>query len=123
MQYGRTMNSHAIHRNLSTSFVNLGSLVLHLQERRFVGKVRIETESYEAEIIFSNSRMVYVRDCDLVTGRTRVGDQALREALKRSQEPLGLISVFEADPLLAGNKVFIDRSIYEDAKKQGACWN
>jgi hypothetical protein len=117
------MNAKAIHRNLSTSFVNLGSLVLHLQHRKFVGRVLIETESYEAEIIFSNSRMVYVRDCDFITGRTRVGDQALREALKRSQEPLGLISVYEADSLIAETRTFVDRSIYENAKKQRACKN
>lgn len=113
------MKTQPIHRNLSTSFVNLGSLVLHLQNRKFVGRVRVELDSYESEIIFSNSRMVYVRDCDMVTGRTRVGEQAFRETLKRSQEPLGLITVYQADPLLVETGMFVDNTIYESAKRQG----
>jgi len=90
------MRTQPIHKNLSTSFVNLGSLILHLQQRRFVGRVKVEMTSYESEIVFSPERTVYVRDCDLSTGLTCVGEQAFRRTLKRSREPMGLINVFEA---------------------------
>lgn len=117
------MKTQPIHRNLSTSFVNLGSLVLHLQNRKFVGRVRVELDSYESEIIFATSRMVYVRDCDMLTGLTRVGEQAFRETLKRSQEPLGLITVYQADPLLVQTGMFVDKTICESAKRQSSCTN
>ena len=45
------MKKQPIHQNLNTSFVNVAALVRYLRGLQFVGSIRIELASYEADII------------------------------------------------------------------------
>ncbi|MFN6962507.1 MAG: hypothetical protein ACK4S4_01945 [Pyrinomonadaceae bacterium] len=117
------MRTEPVHKDLSTSYVNLGSLILHLQQQRFVGRVKVELTSYESEIVFAADRMVYVRDCDLTTGLTTVGENAFRQTLKRSREPAGLISVFQADAQRQKKAPFVAPEIMDWAKRRSQLQN
>ncbi len=86
-----------IHQNLSTSFVNLSALVRFLRGLQFVGSVRVELSSYEAEIFFTHTNQMQAREYDHIAGRISQGEHAFRRILVRAKEPFGRIHVFSVD--------------------------
>lgn len=98
---GRTpARPRALHQNLDTAYVNLASLLRHLQQRDFAGRVHVELDEYDADIFLAARERPRVRERDHVTGRVAEGDAALQRVLVRASEPGGLVSVFagEIDP-------------------------
>ncbi len=89
------MNNRPIHENLDTSFVNLSALVKYLRRRQFVGNVRIELSSYEADIVLTAENGLKVREHDQITGRISEGEEALQRLLIRAREPGGIIHVYQ----------------------------
>lgn len=89
------MKNRPIHENLDTSFVNLSALVKYLRRRQFVGNVRVELSSYEAEIVLTAENGLKVREHDRITGRISDGEEALRRLLIRAREPGGIIHVYQ----------------------------
>lgn len=104
-----------IHKNLNTSFVNLSAMVRHLRSLQFVGIVRVELSSYEAELEFTPENLIEVTEQDHITGRMSFGEDALERILIRSKEPGGLIHVFKKDKTPSAS-VFVDRSISHRAR-------
>ncbi|MEO8648562.1 MAG: hypothetical protein ABI539_05290 [Acidobacteriota bacterium] len=105
-----------IHENLSTSFVNIEALVKYLRRLQFVGKVRIELSSYEAEIVFTAGHRLRARDLDHITGRETRGMRALEQIFTRSQEPCGRIDVISGSTGDVQRDVFIDETIVINAR-------
>ncbi len=89
------MKSRSIHENLDTSFVNLSALIRYLRRRNFVGKVNVQLNNYEAEIILDEGNQLKVREHDRLAGRVAEGDAALQRLLVRSREAGGTINVFQ----------------------------
>lgn len=117
------MKQQPIHQNLNTSFVNVGALVRYLSGLQFVGSIRIELSSYEADIIFTSSRTITTREYDHIAGRISHGESALNRILIRAKEPHGRIHVYESVEGYAGHddkSVFIDRSIATNAREMAA---
>ena len=117
------MKKEPIHQNLNTSFVNVGALVRYLRGLQFVGSIRIELASYEAEIIFTESRTVRAREYDHIAGRIAHGQGALQRILIRAKEPHGLIHVYKAAERYAGRNdgsIFIDKAIMAGARELAA---
>lgn len=114
------MKGHPIHQNLSTSFVDLSSLVRYLHGLQFVGRVHVELSSYEAEIFFTPSKKMRAREHDHIAGRMSEGEQALKRILIRAKEPHGLIHVFQADEVFDATglaKIVLDESIAVKARE------
>ena len=84
-----------IYENLDTSYVNLAALLRYLQQRGFNGRVRVELEEYEADVLFTAGEPPQVRERDLAKNREAEGASAQHRLLVRAQEPGGLISVYE----------------------------
>lgn len=114
------MSKFPIHKNLNTSFVNLASLVRHLRSLQFVGSVRIELSSYEAEIEFADSGSIHAREQDHIAGRLSFGEDALQRIMIRSKEPGGLIHVYNGSEADDGECIFIDKAIAAGARKMAA---
>src|SRR6478609_3162804 len=117
------MKKQPIHQNLNTSFVNVGALVRHLRKLQFVGSIRVELSSYEADIIFTSSKTIQAREYDHIAGRISQGPQALQRILIRSKEPHGRVHVYRAVEGYAGTgdgSVFIDKTIIADAREMAA---
>ncbi|HVF29965.1 MAG TPA: hypothetical protein VNA22_03300 [Pyrinomonadaceae bacterium] len=117
------MKKQPIHQNLNTSFVNVGALVRYLRGLQFVGSIRIELASYEAEIVFTESNTIRAREYDHIVGRIAHGEQALQRILIRSKEPHGRIDVYKATEGYAGHddgSVFIDKVIMSGAREMAA---
>ena len=116
------MKKEPIHQNLSTSFVNVAALVNYLRGLQFVGSIRIELSSYEADIIFSSSRKITAREYDHIAGRISHGEHALQRILIRAKEPHGRIHVYRAGHGYAGGDepVFIDKAIITNAREMAA---
>jgi hypothetical protein len=113
------MEKNAIHENLNTSFVDLRALVRHLCGLQFVGKVRVELCSYEADIVFTESSRLVAREFDHLTGNFNNGEQAFRNILRRSREPNGRIHVLRDAVTDIGYPVlgtFVDRRISNAAQ-------
>jgi hypothetical protein len=89
------MKNRPIHENLDTSFVNLSALIRYLRRRNFVGKVNVQLNNYEAEIILEEGNQLKVREHDQLAGRVAEGDAALQRLLVRSREAGGTINVFQ----------------------------
>jgi hypothetical protein len=120
------MKTEPIHRDLSTTFVDLTALVGHLHGLQFVGRIHVEMSSYEADIEFKDSRRIHAREYDHVSGRVSHGEQALRRILIRTKEPNGRISVYSAGreaKVCTAPDVFVDDSIIVGAKQMafGRC--
>jgi hypothetical protein len=113
------MNKQPIHQNLNTSFVNVGALVRYLRGLQFVGSIRIELASYEAEIIFTESRTVRAREYDHIAGRIAHGEAALQRILIRAKEPHGRIHVYKTTEGYDG-AIFIDKTIMAGARELAA---
>lgn len=87
----------ALHENLDTAYVNLGALLRYLQGRDFTGRVRVELDEYEADILLRPGEAPRVRERDFATGREDEGEAALHRLLVRAREPGGLVSVYEEE--------------------------
>jgi hypothetical protein len=114
------MKKEPIHQNLNTSFVNVAALVRYLGGLQFVGSIRLELASYEADIVFTNSRTIQAREYDHIAGRISHGKQALQRILVRAREPHGRINVYRSDEghdAGTGGSIFIDSSILSDARR------
>lgn len=114
------MKKQPIHQNLNTSFVNVGALVRYLRSLQFVGSIRIELASYEAEIIFTESNTIRAREYDPVAGRISHGEQALQRILIRAREPHGRIHVYKASEGYTGRddgSIFVDKAIMNGARE------
>ncbi len=117
------MKKKPIHQNLNTSFVNVGALVRYLRGLQFVGSIRIELSSYEADIVFTDSQTIAAREYDHIAGRISHGDGALRRILIRAKEPHGRIHVYKSVDRYSGledGSVFVDRSIVRKAREMAA---
>lgn len=111
------MKKHPIHQNLSTSFVDLPSLIRHLRDLQFVGSIRVELSSYEGEIIFTGSPKLRAREHDRVRGRISMGEQAFVRILSRAREPYGRIHVYQSLGGQPDDEVFIDEMILSSARQ------
>lgn len=116
------MRKQPIHQNLNTSFVNVTALVRYLRSLQFVGSIRIELSSYEADIVFTPSK-IRAREYDHIAGRISHGEDALSRILIRAKEPHGRIHVYKAVEGYAGHddgSVFVDKSIVTNAREMAA---
>jgi hypothetical protein len=114
------MDREPIHKNLSTSFVDLEALVNHLKDLQFVGVVHIELSSYEAEIVFTAPHELHVRELDHFGGRSVFGPAALKRTFERVRGSFGRIHVYRSTrkPGSGRNEsVFIDESISARARE------
>ena len=117
------MKKQPIHQNLNTSFVNVGALVRYLRSLQFVGSIRIELASYEAEIIFTESGVVRAREYDHIAGRISHGENALQRIMIRAKESHGRIHVYKSVEGYAGNddgSPFVDKAIMAGARALAA---
>lgn len=114
------MNKYPIHKNLSTSFVNLSALVRHLRSLQFVGRIQLELSSYEAEIELMEGNVIKAREQDHIAGRLSFGEDALQRIMIRAKEPGGLIHVYKEEDPTNDEGVYVDRSIAADALKMVA---
>lgn len=87
-----------IHENLSTNFVDLSALVDYLSGLQFVGSIRLEMSSYEADIIFCERGEKIVREIDHVAGRNGRRAASLEDILERARGPFGRITVYGSEP-------------------------
>ncbi|HMJ08797.1 MAG TPA: hypothetical protein VK468_07310, partial [Pyrinomonadaceae bacterium] len=90
------MNDRPIHKNLSTSFVDIDALVRHLRDLQFVGRIHIEHSTYEADIIFTPSYRMQAREHDFAARFVSDGEQAFQRILSRAREPHGRIHVYQS---------------------------
>src|SRR5690349_11098767 len=90
------MNHRPLYENLDTSFVNLAALVRYLRPREFVGRIKIELNNYQAEIVLLDGNKISVREHDKISGRIAEGEEAFQRILIRSREAGGTIHVYQA---------------------------
>jgi hypothetical protein len=95
MQEERDAKSRPVHENLDTAYVNLAALLRYLRQREFTGRVHVELDEYDADVFLNASEQPRARETDHATGRQSEGDEALQRLLVRSQQPGGLVSVYE----------------------------
>jgi hypothetical protein len=95
MQEERDAKSRPVHENLDTAYVNLAALLRYLRQREFNGRVHVELDEYDADVFLNAAEQPRVRETDHTTGRQAEGDDALQRLLVRSQQPGGLVSVYE----------------------------
>ena len=112
-----SMKKHPIHQNLSTSFVDLPSLIRHLRDLQFVGSIRVELASYEGEIIFTGSPKLRAREHDRVAGRIAMGEQAFFRILNKARDPYGRIHVYQSEDGRPDEDVLIDEMILASARQ------
>jgi hypothetical protein len=115
---GVKMNKRLIHKNLSTTFVDIDGLIRHLRGLQFVGVVHIELCSYEADIIFTPSKRLQARERDHASGLTTQGADAFRRILLRAREPNGRLHVYQAvgNDAMAGRRTHVDAAIAARAR-------
>lgn len=92
------MKKLPVHQNLDTAFVNLPALIKYLRRREFVGSIRVELGTYEADIVLTADNEMKVREHDRLAGRIAEGDEVLQRLLIRAREPGGIINVFQTLP-------------------------
>lgn len=85
-----------IHENLDTAYINLSALIVYLRRRQFIGKVRVELNSYEADIVFEPNNKVKIREHDILSGRRAEGKEALNRLLVRAREAGGTVNVYQS---------------------------
>lgn len=115
-----TVEKLPIHQNLSTSFVDLAALVGHLRRLQFVGSIRVELSSCDADIIFTGGNRLHALLNDHISGIVTEGDRALRRILFMAKEPNGRIHVFNASGRETSGEIFIDEKIVITARKMAA---
>lgn len=114
------MNREPIHKNLSTSFVDLEALVKHLSDLQFVGSVHVELSSYEAEIIFADPQNIRVREYHQGSGSRIFGPHALERIFAMARESFGRIHVYRTLPgngRIGNPDVYIDEAILLNARR------
>lgn len=89
------MNNRPLYENLDTAFVNLSALIKYLRQREFVGRVRVELNSYEADIFLFEHNKIGVREHDKISGRAAEGEEAFQRLLIRAREGGGTIHVYQ----------------------------
>lgn len=89
------MNSRPLYENLDTAFVNLSALVKYLRRREFIGRLRVELNSYEADIVLYEGNKISVREHDKISGRVGDGEQAFQRLIIRAREAGGTIHVYQ----------------------------
>ena len=117
---GKHMRGKPIHENLSTAFVNFPALVRHLRGLQFVGTVRLEFASYEAEIFFTPAGRIQAREYDRLAGRIAQGERAFRRVLDRAKDPTGRVHVLPAGPKETAarmRKTFVDDRLVSLARE------
>jgi hypothetical protein len=90
-------NSHAVHENLDTAYVNLAALLRYLRQRDFTGRVHVQLVEYEADVYLNTQDAPRVREVDHATGREAEGEDAMQRLLVRASEAGGLVSVYEGE--------------------------
>ncbi len=100
--------------------MDLAALVSHLRRLQFVGSIRVELSSCQADIIFTGRDRLHALLTDHLSGRVTEGEQALRHILFRAKEPNGRIHVFNASGRERNADVFIDEKIVITARKMAA---
>lgn len=114
------MRGNPIHQNLSTAFVDLTALVRHLRGLQFVGTVRLEFASYEAEIYFTAAGRIQAREYNRLAGRIAQGERAFRRILLRAKEPTGRIHVLPAgqsETVARMRRIFVDDRLVSTARE------
>lgn len=91
----REMNNRPLYENLDTAFVNLSALIKYLRHREFIGRIRVELNSYEADIVLLEDNKIGVREHDKISGRTAEGEEVFQRLLIRSREAGGTIHVYQ----------------------------
>lgn len=89
------MNNRPLYENLDTAFVNLSALVKYLRHREFIGRIRVELNSYEADITLYEGNKISVREHDKISGRIADGEEAFQRLVIRSREAGGTIHVYQ----------------------------
>lgn len=91
----QSIGARLVHENLNTAFVNLAALLRWLRQRGFVGRVHVELDEYDADVLLSADDSLGVRERNRATGLEAEGEAALHRLLVRAREPGGSISVYE----------------------------
>ncbi len=89
------MNNRLIYENLDTSFVSLAALIKHLRRQKFDGKIRVELNAYEADVLLTADEQMRVLERDTIANRISEGEEALERLLIRAREPGGKICVYQ----------------------------
>jgi hypothetical protein len=84
-----------VYENLDTAFINLAALLRYLQQRDFTGRVHIELDEYDGDIMLAARNRLTARERDHVTGREEESEAALQRLLVRARDEGGLVSVYE----------------------------
>jgi flagellar hook-length control protein FliK len=87
--------SRPVYEKLDTAYVNLAALLRYLQQHNFAGRVHVELDEYEADVILSAQGEIDVRETDRAMGREARGEAALQRLIVRAMAAGGLISVYE----------------------------
>ena len=87
-------------------------MVEHLRGLQFVGSIHLEMSSYDADIMFTESRQILSREYDHIAGRISYGEHALQSILERAKEPCGRINVYQSE---AETRICFNTDIYLDA--------
>lgn len=93
--YESSAKYRPVYEKLDTAYVNLAALLRYLQQRDFVGRVHVELDEYEADVILSARGGLDVRETDRAMGREARGEAALQRLIVRAMAAGGLISVYE----------------------------
>ncbi|HEX8844941.1 MAG TPA: hypothetical protein VF791_09875 [Pyrinomonadaceae bacterium] len=104
MREERDAKFRPVHQNLDTAYVNLAALLRYLQQREFAGRVHVELDEYEADVLFDATGRPRARETDHATGRQAEGEDALQRLLVRASEPGGLVSVYQKEVEDAGGE-------------------
>lgn len=111
------MINRTIHKNLSTSYVDVDALIRHLRSVQFVGSIRIEQDGFDGEIIFTSSNRMQACERDRTSKRMTKGVAAFKRILTRARRPHGRIHVFEPNLLsLPDGKARVDALISARAR-------
>lgn len=84
-----------VYEKLDTAYVNLAALLRYLQQHQFAGRVHVELDEYEADVILSAQGGLDVRETDRAMGREARGEAALQRLIVRAMAAGGLVSVYE----------------------------
>ena len=87
--------SRPVYEKLDTAYVNLAALLRYLQQHGFAGRVHVELDEYEADVILSAQGGLDVRETDRAMRREASGEAALQRLIVRAMAAGGLISVYE----------------------------
>ena len=95
MPENKTIPAQPVYENLDTAYVNLAALLRYLRERAWTGRIHVELEEYEADLLLDGQHAPRILERNYATGAEAEGEAALRRVLVRASEPGGLISVYE----------------------------